>query len=226
MSAFDKINHKQARRVVNVLLEAPFFYRADDDALFLFLRRHRAVFERFFDDTFGWELLVDRQCARLYKPQWHNSALKPSQHDVFELTRRNDCIAFLLVLEYYEHLLEEQNLSMDDPDGPRFYFGSLFEFAVARFAEVLADGAPDETAVRKLLRGLMPTLLRYRLLAEIEPPRDDPQVDRDNLIYECLPGLRCYDVRALGPAALARFLGEPDTNAPADEQPIDAEVTP
>jgi hypothetical protein len=213
MSYFEKINRQHARAVLNVLLEAPFFYRDDDEELFLFLRRNRAELERFFDEHFGWELLVDGRCARLYKPQWRNGALKPSQHDVFDLTRRNDCIAFLLVLEYYEHLLEEQNLSVDDPDPPRFYFGSLFEFAAERFAEALGDGAPGENDVRKLLRGLMPTLLRYRLLRELEPPRDDPAVDRDNLIYECLPGLHCYDVRALGPNALAEFAG-------------DAEVTP
>jgi len=213
MSYFDKINRQHARAVLNVLLEAPFFYRDDDEDLFLFLRRNRAEFERFFDEHFGWELLVDGRCARLYKPHWRNGALKPSQHDVFDVTRRNDCIAFLLVLEYYEHLLEEQNLSVDDPDPPRFYFGSLFEFAVERFAEALGDGAPGEADVRKLLRGVMPTLLRYRLLRELEPPRDDPAVDRDNLIYECLPGLHCYDVRALGPRALADFAGEAEVSS-------------
>jgi hypothetical protein len=75
---------------------------------------------------------------------------------------------------------------------------------------VLGDGAPGEVEVRKLLRGLVPTLLRYRLLRELEPPPGDPSIDRENLIYECLPGLRCYDVRALGPQALASFIGETD----------------
>lgn len=217
MSYFAKINQGQVRRVLNVLLEAPYFYRGDDEELFLFLRRNRAEFERFFAETFDWELLVDRRCARLYKSRWHNPALKPSQHDVFELTRRNDCIAFLLVLEYYEHLLDEQNLSADDPEPPRFYFGSLYSFAVERFAEVLGDAAPGEAEVRKLLRGLMPALLRYRMLRELEPPRDDASIDRENLIYECLPGLRSYDVRALGPGALAAFV---------DEHQAEAEVAP
>jgi hypothetical protein len=210
MTYFAKINQGQARRVLNVLLEAPFFYRTDDEELFLFLRRNRAELQRFFAESFDWELLVDQRCARLYKSRWHNPALKPSQHDVFDVTRRNDCIAFLLMLEYYEHLLDEQNLSVDDPEPPRFYFGSLFRFAVERFAEVLGDGAPGEVEVRKLLRGLVPTLLRYRLLRELEPPPGDPSIDRENLIYECLPGLRCYDVRALGPQALASFIGETD----------------
>jgi hypothetical protein len=206
VSYFDKINQDRARRVTNVLLEAPFFYRDDDEELFLFLRRNRAAFQRFFEECFGWELLVESRCARVLKASWHNPRLRPSQRDVFDLSRRDDCVAFLLVLEFYEHLLEEQNLSIDDPDLPRFYFGALFEFARERFVEELGEGAPDEAAVKKNLRRVVELLLRYRFLRELAPEVDD-HVDRDNLIYECLPGLYCYDVRRLGPRPLARFLG-------------------
>jgi hypothetical protein len=206
MSYFEKINQDRARRVTNVLVEAPFFYRDDDEELFLFLRRNKAVFQRFFEDCFGWELVVESRCARVLKTSWHNPALKPSQHDVFNLTRRDDCIGFLLVLEFYEHLLEEQNLSIDDPEPPRFYFGSLFEFARERFADELGEAAPEDASVRKSLRRVVEILLRYRFLRELRPEPDDV-VEDGNLIYECLPGLYCYDFRRLGPKALARFLG-------------------
>jgi hypothetical protein len=175
MSYFDRINQDRARRVTNVLVEAPFFYRDDDEDLFLFLRRNRAAFQRFFDDCFGWELVVESRCARVLKTSWHNPALKPSQHDVFNLTRRDDCVAFLLVLEFYEHLLEEQNLSIDDPDPPRFYFGSLFEFARERFTEELGEATPEDASVRKTLRRVVEILLRYRFLRELRP---DPSCAR------------------------------------------------
>jgi Protein of unknown function (DUF2398) len=207
MRYFDKIHQGRARQVLNVLTEAPFFYPADDPDLFLFLRRNKAEFARFFADTFGWDLVVETHCARLYKPRWYNKALRPSQHDVFELSRRDDCIAFLLVLEHYERLLDQTGASVDDPEPPRFYFGELLEFSVGRFAEELGDAAPGEAEVRKVLRALMPELLRFRFLREVEPPRDVQGLDPENLIYECLPALHHYDVRRLAPRALATFFG-------------------
>ena len=204
MSYFDKINRAKAQRVTNVLVESPFFYREDDEDLFLFLRRNRAAFQAFFEDCFDWELLVEPRCARVIKTRWHNPAIKPSQRDVFNFTTRNECIGFLLVLEYYEHLLDEQNLSIDDPEPPRFYFGSLFDFARERMGEEL--GEVNDASVKRILRRVIDALLRYRFLRELAPEADDA-VNRDNLIYECLPGLYCYDIRRLGPAPLARFLG-------------------
>lgn len=205
MSHFDKLNQDKVRRINNVLLESPFFYRDDDEDLFLYLRRNKAAFRSMFDTYFGFELVVEPRCARLLKSRWCNRAIKPTQQDVFDLTRRDDCIAFLLVLEFYEHLLDQQNLSVDDAEPPRFYFGDLFEFARERFAEEQGDAAPDDTQVRKTLRRLVERLLRYRFLRELAPEADD-DVDRDNLIYECLPGLYCYDVRRLGARPLAQFL--------------------
>lgn len=219
---FDKLSRPRVQRVLNVLVEAPFFYREDDRDLFAFLRKNRARFTRFYDDLFGWELVVDAQCARVYKTRWHNPALKPSQHDVFDLTRRNECIAFLLVLEFYEHLIDERDISIDDPVPPRFEFGELFGFSRTRLSEVLGEGEADDEGVRKLLRGLMPTLLRYRFLKEVEPdPEERASIDADHLLYECLPALRHYDARLLGPRALAQALG-----AGADEPrdgPLDGE---
>ncbi len=206
MSYFNKINQDKARRVTNILVESPFFYRSDDENLFLYLRRNQSHFRKFFRECFDWELVVESRCARVIKQHWHNPALKPSQRDVFNLSTRDDCIGFLLILEYYEHLLDEQNLSIDDLEPPRFYFGSLFTFASERMAEELAEQAPDEAGVKKILRRVMEQLIRFRFLREL-PREADDVVDRENLIYECLPGLYSYDIRRLGPKALAGFLG-------------------
>ncbi len=205
MSYFEKLNQDKMRRINNMLLESPFFYRDDDEELFLYLRRNGAAFKSMFEDCFGFELVVDGRCARVLKPRWHNRALKPSQHDVFDVTRRDECIAFLLVLEFYEHLLDQQNVSVDDAEPPRFYYGELFEFVRERLAEEQGGDAPDDAHVKKLLRRLVDRLLRYRFLRELAPEMDDV-VDRDNLIYECLPGLYCYDIRRLGARPLAQFL--------------------
>ena len=214
---FDHVGPKaKVTAVLNTLVEAPFFYREDDPDLFAFLRRYRADFVRFYEELYDWQLVVDARCARLYKTRWYNRALKPSQHDVFDLTRRDECLAFLLVLEFYERLLDERNVDPDDPEPPRFEFGELFAFARERLRVELVEQAPDDDGVRKLLRGLVPTLLRYRFLREIAPERDEREgLDRDQFIYECLPALHHYDVRALGQSAL-RSVVRPEAETTED----------
>ncbi|MBI4508094.1 MAG: DUF2398 family protein [Deltaproteobacteria bacterium] len=220
MSAyFERMSAERVRKVLNVLVEAPFFYRADEPDLFGFLRKHRAEFQRFFQELYGWQLVVDTHGARLVKDKWHNPALRPSQHDVFDLTRRDDCIAFLLVLEFHEHLLDERNASIDDPEPMRFRFGDLFAFVRSRFQEDLGTQAPDDEGVRRILRALMPSLIRFRFLAEIEPEREErDSVDRENLLYECLPALYLYDVRALGRSALSGAIGGGPSQVAEDAQ--------
>lgn len=205
---FEKLNGARVTSVLNVLIEAPYFYRDDDPDLFTFLRRHRAEFERFYRDLYDWELVVDGRTARLYKSRWHNRALRPTQHDAFDLTRRGDCLGFLLVLEFYERLLEQSNLASDDIEAPRFAFGELFDFARARLHEELTPRScapPADEDVRKMLRGLWPALVRFRFVRELT--RDDAAPedgDGDHVLYEALPALHHYDVRKLAPGALAR----------------------
>jgi hypothetical protein len=220
---FEKLARPRVQAVLNVLAEAPFFYRSDDPDLFAFLRRNRAEFARFYEELYDWRLVVDVRAARLYKTRWHNRALKPSQHDVFDLTRRDDCLAFLLVLEFYEHLLDERNADVDDPEPLRFEFGHLFAFARERLHVELRDAAPDDDGVRRLLRDLVPTLLRYRFLREILPERDERAgLDDDRWLYECLPALHHYDVRVLGKGALERFAraAPSDVDEPAAAEPV------
>ncbi len=221
---FDKLNGPRVTAVLNVLGEAPFFYREDDVELFQFLRRNRAEFARFFDELYGWELVVDGRTARVYKEVWHNRALRRSQHDVFDLTRRDECLAFLLLLEFHGRLLEQHNLAGDDPESPRFLFGELFAFARTRLMEELGAVAPVEDEVRRLLRALWPTLERYRFVRAVT--RDDGDGDGsgagrhddgdDHVLYEALPALHHYDIRRLGPAVLARAFGAEPTAAADD----------
>lgn len=198
----------RVQAVLNALVEAPFFYREDDPELFAFLRRHKAEFARFYHELYDWRLVVDARSARLYKTRWHNRALKPSQHDVFDLTRRDDCLAFLLVLEFYEHLLEDRNADVDDPEPLCFEFGELFAFARERLAGELGDAAPDDGGVRNLLRRIVPTLLRYRFLREVTPDREERVgLDADRYLYECMPALHHYDVRVLSRSIIGEVYG-------------------
>lgn len=215
---FDKLNGPRVTAVLNVLGEAPFFYREDDAELFQFLRRNKAEFTRFYEELFGWELIVDSRTARVYKEQWHNRALRPSQRDIFDLTRRDDCLAFLLLLEFHTRLLEQHNLAGDDAESPRFLFGELFDFARSRLGEELGSRAPDDDEVRRILRGVWPVLERFRFVRAVakdgsidgDDRGDDGEAEDsggDHVLYEALPALHHYDTRKLAPAALARTLG-------------------
>ena len=112
---------------------------------------------------------------------------------MFNLTRRDDCIAFALLLEFFERELQNQAATTDDADPLRFRYGSLLEFEARRFRELFRDRMEKygDEAVRRILRDLMPTLLRYRFLERVPPPPDESVADEDT-IYECLPALWHY----------------------------------
>lgn len=203
---FSHLNLHKVKQLLNILQESPYFYRDDDPTLFAFLRQNRLQFERFYQHFYGWEIVVDQKCARLYKPEWHNDFITPAQRDLFQLTRRNDCLAFLLVLEFYEHLLEEQNLTVEDAN-PKFYFGELLEFAQRRMQEELGEKAPSMAGVREILRRVLPVLLRYRFLREHPPEHEDGEIDKDKWIYEGLPALYHYDSRVASQSIYAACFG-------------------
>lgn len=212
---FTHLNLHKTRQLLNVLQEAPYFYREDDPNLFAYLRQNRRQFEEFYQHFYGWEIVVDQKCARLYKPEWVNQAVRPSQRDVFQFTRRNHCLAFLLVLEFYEHLLEEYNLTVEDPENPRFRFGDLLQFAHRRMQEELGEKAPDMAQARLIFREILPTLLRYRFINEHRPSQEDDEVERDNYIYECLPALYHYDSQVAASSIYSAFFG-PNQNQDND----------
>ncbi len=223
MSAFDDLLQKQRPRVqavLNILLEAPYFYKTDHEEHFLFLRRYQREFATFFEETFGWQLVADPKCARLYKETWYNERITPANRDLFNFTKRDECLAFMLLLEFFEHKLEEESASVEEPDNIRFRFGDLLLFARARFLELFPeqpDGYTEEN-VRKILRPVMPQLEKYRFLLKIDPPNDEA-VEPDDTIYECLPALWHYSVQRI-----SRPLGEaaspPADSAEPPSQPV------
>lgn len=194
--------------VLNLLLEAPYFYKTDDEDLFMFLRRYQKEFSAFLGTPFGWQLTVDSKCARVFKPRWYNDKITPSNRDMFNFTRRDDCIAFMLVLEFFETRLEEEAIGIDDPENLRFRFGDLLDFERRRFQETFPEttGSYGDEDVRRILRQIMPPLERYRFLLKIKPPEDE-FISQEDVIYECLPALWHY-------------------NAAAVARPVDAETSP
>lgn len=107
---------ERVRAVLNILLESPYFCAYDDRDLFFFLRRHRREFADSFTAYYGWSLLIDAKCARVYKPEWYNTAITPTSRTMFNFTKRDECLAFMMLLEFYEHQLEENGMTADDKE--------------------------------------------------------------------------------------------------------------
>ena len=212
---------QNVRSVLNILLESPYFYKTDDERLFLVLMRYKRAFEAFFDKFFGWSLVMDAKCARLYKPKWFNEKITLPNRDMFTFTKRDDCMAFLLVLEFFECECREQGVTADDRENLRFRFGDLLEYAAARFRALMSGrAAPTESAtepgravcphtaesytderVRQILKGIMPQLEKYRFLRKVKPSADD-SVSEAETIFECLPAMWHYQA-----AQLAQSIG-------------------
>ena len=183
---------------LNILMESPYFYKADDERTFLVVQRHRQAFAAFFDKFFGWTLVMDAKCARLYKPKWYNEAITPPNRDMFSFTRRDECLGFLLLLEFFEREAREQGVAADDRDNLRIRFGDWLEYAAARFRELLPEKRElyADEKVRQVLRGLMPALEKYRFLRKIRPSAD-ASVSEAETIWECLPALWHYQAAQL-----------------------------
>lgn len=189
---------ERVQAVLNMLLEAPYFYKTDHEDLFMFLRRYTKEFSDFFETNFGWQLTVDAKCGRVFKPRWYNEKITPSNRDIFNFTKRDECIAFMLVLEFFETRLEEAAISIDDPENLRFLFGDLLDFEIRRFQETFPESDENyrDEAVRRILRQIMPQLERYRFLLKIKPPAD-ASIAQEEIIYECLPALWHYNAVAV-----------------------------
>ena len=186
------------RAVLNVLLEAPYFYKTDDERLFLVLMRHKKAFAAFFEKFHGWTLVMDEKCARLYKPKWYNEEVTPPNRDMFTFTKRDDCMAFLMLLEFFERESREQGVGVDDPENLRFRYGDLLEYAAGRFRALFPEkreNYPDER-VRQILKGIVPQLEKYRFLRKMKPA-DGDGVGESDTIYECLPAMWHYQAAQL-----------------------------
>lgn len=191
---------ERVRAVLNILIESAYFYQTDDrnGELFPFLLRYRREFTEFFKEFYDWDLTFDQlpkaKCARVFKRRWYNQALTESQRQWFRFTRRDECLAFMLLLEFFEQQLDEQNMSVEDPENLRFYFGDLLVYTHRRLGElypVQADSYSME-AVRKILRDVVPALEQYRLLVKVKAEAGE-QVGADQAIYEALPAIYHYN---------------------------------
>jgi hypothetical protein len=196
-----KIGAEKAQRVLNVLLESPFFYREDDVDLFGLLRRRQALFQEFFEVFFGWELYVDQQVARLIKPKTFNQQLKPGQRHVFRITGRHQYVLFILLLEFYQHQADEQNIDLEREPEVRFVLADFVEFAFKRYREELGSGMLEEAFILGEMRSLFKKLEHYRFIALAETTGvvlDEglsvgfTREGALSVLYGMLPGLRCY----------------------------------
>ncbi|WP_419174430.1 DUF2398 family protein [Desulfosediminicola sp.] len=189
----------RVQKVLNILIESPYFYAVDDHDSFLYLRRHRADFVEFFKLFYGWALLIDSKCARVYKAEWHNTAITPANRSLFSFSKRDDCLAFMILLEFFEQQLEENGMTVEDKQNLRFHFGDLLDYSQKRFVEIFPDKHEDysQDKVRdKIWKSVMPELEKHRFLTKIKPP-EDLQATTAELIFEAMPALYHYNGAAL-----------------------------
>ena len=205
-NALGKVGLEKAQRVINVLLESPFFYRDDDIDLFGLLRRRQSLFREFFEVTLGWQLYVDQQVARLIKPKTFNPRLRPNQRHVFRVTGRHHYILFMMLLEFYQHQADEQNVDLEREAELRFVLADFVDFAFKRYREELSDGMPEETLILKEMQSLFRKLEHHRFISLAETTgvvaEDGLQAGftregASSLLYAMLPGLRCYRAEEL-----------------------------
>ncbi len=196
-------NRDEVVRINNVLTEAAWFYKSDDPELYYTLQHNEQAFAEFFRRNFNWELRVDGKCARLVKDRVYNPELGANTVQ-FKLRGRDEYIAFLLMIEFYEKLLSEQSLSAGDRENPTFTFGEYLEHVAMRMQALFPErnDLDAESIKKKTLRTLMDKLIDYRFIKEL--PRDTGEVIRlENTIYEALPA--CYQYN---PAALEKNIAE------------------
>lgn len=190
---------EKVKAILNIMIESPYFYREDHEELFAFLRRYRQEFDDFYQLYYGWNLILDNKCARVYKEQWYNDRITPSNRMQFRFSKRDECIAFMLLLEFYEHQLEEQSITADDTINMRFRFGNLLAFCHQRFTDLFENQKhkyTEEYVRASVLRQVMPRLIRFRFLREIpRPPGMNLRID--DTIYEALPALYHYNAGCL-----------------------------
>lgn len=219
----------RVHQVTNVLVESPYFYKSDNENLFYFLRRHQKEIAQFFAKYFNWELYVDGKCARVYKDRWYNEAINPSRRDLFNFTRRDECIAFMLLLEFFEQQIDIQGVTVDEKENLRFRYGDLLEHVHVRIHELFEDADKakryTEDYVRaRVLGAVMDRLERYRFLLRIPPPRDS-EVTREDTIYECLPALYHYNAVRLSKGVFESMDEGGEGLLPLEERD-DVDVTP
>lgn len=210
---------ERVRTVLNLLLESPYFYKSDNPDMFGFLRRNEEAFAQFFLAFYDWQLILDSKCARVYKKRWYNEQISEANRDVFRFSKRDECIAFMLLLEFFEHQLEEYSLTIED-ENLRFQFGDLLAHVHRRFGELYPQRAAtytEEFVRANILRPMIPDLIRYRFLAELPRPKEIR--DTNDTIYEALPALYHYNPTRLSQSVNPTGGSEPGIEPDGDKLP-------
>ncbi len=207
--ALEKKGAERVRAVLNVLTESTFFYRDDNPDLFLFLVRNKSGVRQFVEHFFGWRLHVDRHVARLIKERQYNDRLRPSQRDIFDLRRRDECLLFAVLLEFHEEESRRQNVSPDDDRHLRFLLADFVTFALLRFREEMGEACPSEQRIFDAVRPLFLQLDRHRFVRLVdrkaaEAGEELPAGMEEHALYEFLPGIRCYDASQAGREVVIR----------------------
>ena len=200
----ERIGRANFQAVLNILTESPFFYADDDPMKFGCLRRHESKFRDFFEKYFGWRLYVDPKMARLIKDQNFNQALRSAQRNHFRLNSRNECLLFLVLLEFYEHECTAQSYSYDELKPLNFTYARFLSFARKSLEEHLATNAPDEKEVDVSARHLLKKLQQYRLVRVAEVEEQNNESDFRDMLVEVLPGLNCYEGRKMAESIVGR----------------------
>jgi hypothetical protein len=209
--------------VLNILVECSYFYMDDDEDLFYFMRRYKHEFSEFYRKYYDWEFIIDSKCARVYKSKWYNNSVRPEQRVQFRVSGRDEAIAFMCLLEFFEHQLDDNSITAEEKHNLRFMFGDLLQYCYKRFAELFEDKKElysEENLRSKILRPLMPKLLQYRFLKEIRPEQSLSGLNRYNndFIYEALPALYHYNTGRLSREVVAdSALVENDNESGIDE---------
>ncbi|OIP34031.1 MAG: hypothetical protein AUK27_08680 [Deltaproteobacteria bacterium CG2_30_66_27] len=219
--ALEKKGAERVRAVLNVLTESTFFYREDDPDLFLFLVRNKSGVRKFVEHFFGWRLHVDRHVARLIKERQYNDRLRPTQRDIFDLRRRDECLLFAILLEFHEEEVHRQNVSPDDERPLRFLLSDFVAFALRRFREEMGEACPSEQRIFEAVKPLFLQLDRHRFVRLVdrkaaEAGEELPAGMEEHSLYEFLPGIRCYDASQAAREIVIRAYR---TAAPGEEAP-------
>ena len=204
MGIFELIekNEEKVRAVLNILLESAYFYEPDSEDCFRYLYRYRREFFEFYKKFYDWDLIIDSKCARLYKGKWYNDSIKLAAREQFGFRRRDECIAFMCFLEFYEKLLEENNMTAEQKDNPMFKFGDLLFYCKKRFNELFPQSEvyTEEFIRSDILRGVMPQLEKFRFIVLQKPDSGLVGLQKNEYIYEALPACHHYNHTRLSSA--------------------------
>jgi hypothetical protein len=189
---------EKVRALLNMLTESTFLYPADDQDLYHFLRSNQSEFEQFFESNFGWQLHLDSQCARLIKRKHYNENVPPTARALFSLRKRDECLLFALLLEFFEEEGQKQGVLTDDVRHLRFLLSDFVQFAILRTRELQGERAAADTKLFESIKPLFEQLERHRFVKEIERKNADvadnlPSGMQQHMLFEFLPGIRCYD---------------------------------